>query len=315
MARDAEAQARESQARAQQLESHSRDVEQRSREIEARAKDIEARAKDAAERIVDAERRARDFESKLQDALRRAQVAEDHLEDLQGTAERADLGNAGAFAEAQRELSDAKARIEELEVEIEKADNVRQFAANTEREIAGLEREIRDLKAKLTQVSLERDRYESQLRDVREDSETMNRRIPHDPESSGQVDLSRYTALVARAAELEQRVVRMEKDEERMRRQLVDAEARAAAQHRANEDEPTNTGNQLPMEFAEYLTVLEEAIDSLRANMRAASDETAMMEQTDPVMVISSSISSAAEHVERARDALRTLSAMVTLAK
>jgi hypothetical protein len=65
------------------------------------------------------------------------------------------------------------------------------------------------------------------------------------------------------------------------------------------------------MEFAEHLTVLEESIDSLRANMRAASDETAMMDQSDSVVVVSQAVSSAAEHVERARDALRALSAMM----
>jgi hypothetical protein len=44
--------------------------------------------------------------------------------------------------------------------------------------------------------------------------------------------------------------------------------------------------------------------------MRAASDETAMMDQTDSVIAISAAVSSAAEHVERARDALRILSKM-----
>jgi hypothetical protein len=67
----------------------------------------------------------------------------------------------------------------------------------------------------------------------------------------------------------------------------------------------------MPLEFAEHLNVVEEAIDSLRANMRAASDETAMMDQTEPVVAISDAISSAAEHVERARDALRALTSMM----
>ena len=58
--------------------------------------------------------------------------------------------------------------------------------------------------------------------------------------------------------------------------------------------------------------MLEESIDPLRANMRAASDETAMMEQTEPVLVVTSAVSQAAEHVERARDALRALSAIVS---
>src|SRR6185436_17076410 len=57
----------------------------------------------------------------------------------------------------------------------------------------------------------------------------------------------------------------------------------------------------------ESLGVLEEAIDSLRANMRAATDETAMMDQTESVQVVASAVSQAAEHLDRARQALRTL--------
>ena len=56
---------------------------------------------------------------------------------------------------------------------------------------------------------------------------------------------------------------------------------------------------------------LEESINSLRANMRAASDETAMMPPSDPVIAISSAVSQAAEHVERARAAIRSLSASI----
>ncbi|NVB84544.1 MAG: hypothetical protein HOV81_39580, partial [Kofleriaceae bacterium] len=293
-ARDAEAQTREAQGRAAEADARARDIEARAREIETRARDIEARAKEAAERIVDAERRAREAETKLTDAL-------DKLDDLEGTSD-------GSSAD----VSALQARIDELEAEVEKADNVRQFAANTEREIAGLERELRDMKAKVTQITLERDRFESQLRDLREDDETTNRRAPsRDPEATAQADLSRYTALVARAAELEQKVLRLEKDDEQHRRELSEANARLAAQHRAQEDEPTNTGNSLPIEFAEHLSVLEESIDSLRANMRAASDETAMMDQTESVMIVSSAVSQAAEHVERARDSLRALTAVV----
>jgi chromosome segregation ATPase len=196
-----------------------------------------------------------------------------------------------------RRLQEAMAQIAALQREVDAAENVRQFAANTEREIAQLERDLRETKAKLTQVTLERDNMESQLRDVRDDSETKTRRAP-DPESTAQADMSRYTALVSRANDLE--------------RKLADAEARLAAQQRANEDdnEPTNTGAALPLEFAEQLGVLEESIDSLRANMRAASDETAMMDQSDSVIAISMAVSSAAEHVERARDALRVLAKM-----
>jgi hypothetical protein len=46
--------------------------------------------------------------------------------------------------------------------------------------------------------------------------------------------------------------------------------------------------------------------------MRAASDETAMMDPSDSVVAVSSAVSQAAEHVERARDAVRALNAIVS---
>jgi chromosome segregation ATPase len=256
------------------------DSEQRIKDVEARAKEIEARAKEVAERIVEAERRARDSQSQL--------------------------------GLAQEQVAAYEHKLSELQREVDAAENVRQFAASTEREIAQLQRDLRESKAKLAQLTLERDRFESQLRDVREDSETKNRFAPpSDPDATAQVDLNRYTQLVARAGELESKIVKLEKEDERLRRQLGEAEARAAAQRRAQDEEPTSTGKSLPLEFAEHLSVLEESIDSLRANMRAASDETAMMDQTESVVTVASAVSQAAEHVERARDALRLLTAMV----
>jgi chromosome segregation ATPase len=265
-------------------------AELHAREVEARAKEIEARAKETAERIVETERRARDV--------------------------------AGQLAEAQARLGEDQQQIAALKKEVDAAENVRSFAAATEREIAQFQRELRETKAKLAQITLERDNFESQLRDARDDSETRDRSLApmmemrggssHDPEVTTQADLSRYTALVSRTTELEVKLTKAEKDQERMRRELADAEARAAAQRRASEDEPTNTGSAVPLEFAEHLSVLEEAIDSLRANMRAASDETAMMDQTESVVVVANAVSSAAEHVERARDSLRALTTMVT---
>ena len=58
----------------------------------------------------------------------------------------------------------------------------------------------------------------------------------------------------------------------------------------------------------EQIAALQEAFASLRGAMRAASDEAAMMEQTDSVQVVASALSQAVEDVERARDALRALS-------
>jgi len=75
--------------------------------------------------------------------------------------------------------------------------------------------------------------------------------------------------------------------------------------------EYTHTGSQLPIDLAEHVNVLDESIDSLRAEMRAASDETAVMEQTESVIVVANAVSSAAEHIERARAAVRTLKSVI----
>ena len=75
--------------------------------------------------------------------------------------------------------------------------------------------------------------------------------------------------------------------------------------------ESTRTGTELPVQLAEHVSILEEAIDSLRSNMRAASDETAMMESSESVTLISEAVSAAAEHIERARAAIRAVQSAI----
>ncbi|HEY1812622.1 MAG TPA: FHA domain-containing protein [Kofleriaceae bacterium] len=307
--REAEAQSRDAEARVQQ-------ATQRASEVDARAREIETRAKDAAERIVESDRRAREAQHQLEQAHGRVEELEEQLAHAQQAS-----ANGGGNAGLERQLAAAQARIAELVREVDAAENVRQFAASTEREIAQLERELREQKAKLVQLTLERDNLASQLDDLHEDDETAHRRVPDrvaagpgNDEPTTHADMARYSALVSRASELEAKCGKLEQEVAQMaqlRRALAEAEARAEAQDRAKEDEPTNTGNALPIEFAEHLTMLEEAIDSLKSNMRAASDETAMMDQTESVVAVSSAVSQAAEHVERARDAIRVLGMIV----
>ena len=260
-----------------------------------------------SERIVDAERRARETQHQL--------AAGERLASRRPTSNsRAPRENSAGNPGLDRQLAAAQQRIaEELVREVDAAENVRQFAAATEREIAQLERDLRDHKAKVVQLTLERDNLASQLVDLHEDEETAHRRpaarVPND-EPTMNADVAGYSALVSRASELEGKYGKLEQEAVQLRRALAEAEARAEAQDRAREDEPTNTGNALPIEFAEHLNMLEESIDSLKANMRAASDETAMMEQTDSVMAVASAVSQAAEHVERARDAIRVLGSL-----
>jgi hypothetical protein len=66
----------------------------------------------------------------------------------------------------------------------------------------------------------------------------------------------------------------------------------------------------IPPEMNEHLATLGDSISSLRASMRAVSDETAIMEQSDSLQVVTAAVASATEDIERARDALRALSAI-----
>jgi hypothetical protein len=93
----------------------------------------------------------------------------------------------------------------------------------------------------------------------------------------------------------------------------AERELRSAELQAMPENKPTRTATVMPLAIADHLGVLEEAIDSLRSNMRAASDETAMMDPSESVTVVASAVSSAAEHVERAREALKALNASVGL--
>ncbi len=186
---------------------------------------------------------------------------------------------------------------------------MRSFAAETEREIAQLQRELRDARAKLAQMTLERDRLESELRDAREDerhhqpARPESRRARLRPEGTAQLDVSRYEATLAKTTELEQQVATLQREEQKLRTRLADTEERLREAMDGPDDgvELTHTSSQLPLDVAEHVNVLDEAIDSLRSEMRAASDETAVMEQTESVAVVANAVSSAAEHIERAR--------------
>jgi chromosome segregation ATPase len=210
-------------------------------------------------------------------------------------------------------------RIADLEREVATADNVRSFAAETEREIAGMQRDLRDLRAKLAQVTLERDRLETEVRDSRGDTDTTNRRAPKagaDHDVTAPVDLKKYETLASKTNDLEAKLLRFERDNVLLNHQLAEAESRLRAAIDAHEhdddNELTRTGSQLPIsELVEHVTTLEESINSLRANMRAASDETAMMDPSDAVSTVSTAISEGAEHVEVARAAIRALAASI----
>ncbi|MCA9680040.1 MAG: hypothetical protein KC464_33725, partial [Myxococcales bacterium] len=109
-----------------------------------------------------------------------------------------------------------------------------------------------------------------------------------------------------RLREAEDQVIELQERLSSLERDLARANEAAAAAPAAG-----NGSGTLPDGFGQHLSSLQDSIDSLRANMRAASDETAVMDQTDSVQVITSALTQATEEIERARDALRALDEIV----
>ncbi len=128
-------------------------------------------------------------------------------------------------------------------------------------------------------------------------------------------DLAAYEKALAEAKDLGEQVRRLQRTEGELRAQLEDAEARVrAAIDRPDEDsdaESTRTGSQLPIAVAEHVGVIEESIESLRAEMRAASDTAMDLEQTPEITAIGDAVSNAQEHIERARGAVRALQSAI----
>lgn len=301
-------------------------ADNRTKEADARARDAEQRARDYETRVRDAEQHAVSAREEIAEALERIKDAELRASRAEDAA-RAATGAAddGAKSSLEQKLQAAQAKLVSLQKEVDAAENVRSFAAETEREIAQFQRDLKDVRAKLTQMTLERDRLAAELKDARHDEDTTNRAMPvvknepkhaphYDGEVTAQVDVSKYEAVISKSVELEGKVKKLEKEDAALRAQLADAEERLrqAIDGGDNDDaESTRTGSQLPIALAEHISLLEEAIDSLRSNMRAASDETAMMDQSPSVATITEAISASAEHIERARTAIKALQAAI----
>jgi chromosome segregation ATPase len=260
--------------------------------------------------------------------LARAEEAESNVARLAGKADAADLAIGRASA-VQRQLDEAlsrlarlehgrstdsgldatrNARLQALEADVASAEarsrelgsrveSISRELADTKAALADAERshaaaldEAQDALAHANAVLATR---ETEMRELRQAAESRSKNFA-DPEATVSApNLARYEAAVA-----ELNVLRAELGT--LRDELADAKRRAAAA-------TPNVEAGLPAAALEQLSILEESIDSLRANLRAASDETAMMPSSESVTIIADAISQAAEHVERARDALRTI--------
>jgi hypothetical protein len=159
----------------------------------------------------------------------------------------------------------------------------------------------------LARAIADRHQLHRELRNARGDTDEVNLRGGEDDDGA---EANRF-----RAAQVENEELRRKVQELQQRQRAAtaaepfdDLAPRPAA---AEPADPAEAARPLPESVTENLNILEESIDSLRANMRAASDETAVMEETESVAVVSNAVSQAAEHVERASAALRALIAYV----
>ncbi len=250
--------------------------EQRQAEVDARARDIEQRAKDAAERIVDAERRARDGQEQLAEMTQMLAAAETQINEARSSGG----SSAGSRAPARNRATtdhraQARGRRRRERPPVRREYRARDRAARARPPRPEGEGHPDHARARPARVAVARPPRRQRDHTSACAATAARRGAPSQH--------ARYTQLVARA-----RRTRSEDGEAREGRRHAQASARrgrtalGSRRSRARtRTRPTCTGNALPIEFAEHLNTLEESIDSLRANMRAASDETASMDQTE----------------------------------
>lgn len=195
--------------------------------------------------------------------------------------------------QGQRALAEAHEEIRRLGAEIEER----------ERELEGLHQTQDELAEEL-----ERARQEgggsSQLRGELEAARTQAARLGSELEASrAQADSDRTLRRQAedRLAEAENRLAELKARVQSLQAELA---ARPAGNGKSAGGVPAGTG--------EHLLALQDCIAALRASMRAASDEAAVMPgDSASVQVVNDALSDATQHIETARDSLRSLSSLL----
>jgi len=186
-----------------------------------------------------------------------------------------------------RELSDAKAALSRAEAGGNAA--VTEAVSNARRELEVAQQQLAQRESELQQL-------QQAAAAATSATDRANDQANNQHAATAAANLARYEATVVELTTLRGQLGEL-------RNELSAAKQQAASAT----DADTATNAALPATTVEQLSIIEESIDSLRANLRAASDETAMMPSNESVTIIADAISQAAEHVERARDALRTI--------
>ena len=221
-------------------------------------------------RAVDAENRASAVAREHADAISRFTAGEARIEQLER-----------GLSEAQGALADVVTANDALKTD---------YAAATVR-LAAIEPQLRDATQQLLVTRKSLDDAEARL-------DAARRRLDDDADAVGQANAWR--------AQLDGALIALTDAE----RRLADSQAmaRADAQHRADVALMAPTTAPTPSaDAAAQFATLEESIDSLRANIRAARDEAAAMPASSSVEVVTSAIDQADDEMQRARQAVRAL--------
>ena len=222
----------------------------------------------AMRRAVDADNRASAAVREHADAISRFTAGEARIEQLER-----------GLSEAQGALADLVSANDALKTD---------YAAATVR-LAAIEPQLREATQQLLITRKTLDDAEARL-------DAARRQLDEDADTIGQATAWR--------AQLDGALIALTDAE----RRLADAQAmaRADAQHRADVA-LLSTSPAPSADAAAHFATLEESIDSLRANIRAARDEAAAMPANSSVEVVTSAIDQADDEMQRARQAVRAL--------
>jgi chromosome segregation ATPase len=304
--------------------------------LEARVNDAESRAGAGSDATAAAERGAIEARDKLATAERIARETGDKLAATEGALR--DAGDKLAAADARANAAEARAnelaaqhaqsagaeaaaaqaRIAQLEKDIAVAAD---RATNAEDQLAARDADLADARRRVEDAAGQAEELRS-LRAAADEAEglrdrigTLERDAAAHERAAAATDLLREQLQTVTIERDQLKDAGTQAEDERRRRrdaeeQLMELQDKVGALEKAAAAAPANgaPAHAAPTPaIGEHVQVLQDSLSSLRSSMRAASDETAVMDQTEPVQIVSNALSQAAEEIERARDALRAL--------
>ncbi len=294
------------------------------REKDDLAAKLELLRDDANADVAEAGRRAETLESELAELREQAQA----VPELEArAAEAAEAAERVSALEAQlaelRDQAQAQAELEERAAEgSEAAERVSALEAQLA-ELRDQVEELPELRAEAAQVPELRARL-AELEDELQANGNGAAGEPAGPPDDtgslrGQLDELKDQMDELRDRLGEERTLRREAEERTVelqeRAESLERDLEKLAEKEAPPPPPSPEGSgEIPGEITDHVISLVECVAALRANMRAASDETAIMPPEDEsTQVLTAAVSDAVEQIERARDSLRVLGTILDI--